>query len=253
MSDLELGKDYALKSKGKKVKLIQEWLCLQGFHVVIDGDFGPATDSAVRAFQRNKRLTVDGIVGKNTFGKLIEPITKAIKPIRAKGPLGRLMVAYAEQHLAQHPREIGGQNKGPWVRLYMDGNEGPSWPWCAGFVSFIMEQACTALQMPTPIKKSFSCDLLAAFAREKDIFLAESKNMEKGQITAGSLFLVRRSSTDWEHVGIVVSAETDLFHTIEGNTNDEGSREGYEVCRRFRGYKKKDFIVFDVLPGEAGR
>ena len=32
------------------------------------------------------------------------------------------------------------------------------------------------------------------------------------------------------------------FATIEGNTNDEGSREGYEVCRRVRGRGSKDFI-----------
>jgi hypothetical protein len=34
-----------------------------------------------------------------------------------------------------------------------------------------------------------------------------------------------------------------VFETIEGNTNDDGSREGYEVCRRFRSYQKTDFIL----------
>ncbi|MES2382591.1 MAG: CHAP domain-containing protein [Bacteroidota bacterium] len=36
------------------------------------------------------------------------------------------------------------------------------------------------------------------------------------------------------HTGFVESIEGDKIHTIEGNTNDEGSREGYEVCRRVR-------------------
>jgi hypothetical protein len=36
------------------------------------------------------------------------------------------------------------------------------------------------------------------------------------------------------HTGIVESVEGDVIHTIEGNTNDTGSREGYEVCRRTR-------------------
>jgi hypothetical protein len=45
------------------------------------------------------------------------------------------------------------------------------------------------------------------------------------------------------HTGIVLEANNDFYHTIEGNTNDEGSREGYEVCKRIRGYKKKDFIL----------
>lgn len=39
------------------------------------------------------------------------------------------------------------------------------------------------------------------------------------------------------HVGLVEALGPDLLHTIEGNTNDEGSREGYEVCRRQRHVK----------------
>lgn len=36
------------------------------------------------------------------------------------------------------------------------------------------------------------------------------------------------------HTGFVESIVGDDMHTIEGNTNDTGSREGYEVCRRVR-------------------
>jgi len=41
----------------------------------------------------------------------------------------------------------------------------------------------------------------------------------------------------------VTSAGDTLYQTIEGNTNDDGSREGYEVCARRRGYSKTDFII----------
>lgn len=54
MSDLILDKDYKKGMKGKKVGLIQEWLCLHGYHIVIDGDFGDATETAVRQFQKEK-------------------------------------------------------------------------------------------------------------------------------------------------------------------------------------------------------
>lgn len=244
MSDLTLDKNYKKGNRGKKVRLIQEWLCLNGLGVCVDREFGVATDYAVREFQKREGLKVDGIVGKRTFSRLILPMMNALKPISSDDKsLGEIVVAYAEQHLEKHPREIGGQNKGPWVRLYMNGNEGQAWPWCAGFVCFILKQVCQNLGMPLPIKISVSCDTLAASAEEKGSFLKESKVVDKTQITPGSFFLNRRTSADWIHTGIVVRAEDEVFETIEGNTNDEGSREGYEVCTRIRGYRKKDFIL----------
>jgi hypothetical protein len=244
VNDLELDKNYKKGSKGRKVKLIQEWLCLHGFHVAIDSDFGPATDSAIREFQKKNGLKSDGVVGKNTFARLIKPMTDALKPIAAGGKsLGKMVVAYAEQHLKQAPLEIGGQNRGPWVRLYMDGNEGPEWPWCAGFASFILKQACRTLDVALPIETSVSCDVLAGQAKQKEIFVSEPKAKDRNLVMPGSLFLVRRTDTDWIHTGIVLTADSDVFYTIEGNTNDDGGREGYEVCKRIRGYQNKDFIV----------
>lgn len=244
MGDLDLDKNYKKGSRGKKVKLIQEWLSLQGLGLKIDGDFGPATDYAVREFQKRERLKVDGIVGNNTFTRLINPMKNILKEIsKGNKSLGEMVVAYAKQHLKQYPREMGGQNKGPWVRLYMKGNEGIAWPWCAGFVSFILKQARDTLDVSLPLKTSFSCDTLAANAKGKGIFIRGSKIGDRKKIKPGSFFLERRTSTDWTHTGIVVDAEDAVFLTIEGNTNDEGSREGYEVCNRIRGYKNMDFIL----------
>ena len=125
----------------------------------------------------------------------------------------------------------------------MDGNGGPEWPWCAGFVSFIVKQACRTLDVARSSETSVSCDVLAGQATQKEIFVSEPKAKDRSLLTPGSLFLVRRTETDWTHTGIVLKADNDVFYTIEGNTNDDGSREGYEVCRRIRGYAKKDFIV----------
>jgi hypothetical protein len=146
---------------------------------------------------------------------------------------------YARAHLEQHPREVGGPNGGPWVRLYMHGREGR---WCAGFVSFILHQAVESLQVIPPVAGSASCDSLAAQARSCGRFLSEA---EARQVTigAGSIFLVRKSMSDWTHTGFVVESRQDDFGTIEGNTNDEQSPEGYEVCALSRGYARKDFIM----------
>jgi len=244
MSDLVLNGNLKRGKRGKQVRLIQEWLNLHGFGLVIDGDFGPATDYAVREFQRRKRLEVDGIVGPKTFAELIAPMTAVLAPINpGNKTLGQMIVAYAKQHLKQHPQEVGGQNMGPWVRLYMNGQEGDQWAWCAGFVSYILKQACASLGVRVPITTSPSCDVLACNAKAKGIFLAESKIGDPTTIPPGSIFLNRRTSSDWTHTGILIQAEQNVMQTIEGNTNDEGSNEGYEVCARVRGYKKMDFII----------
>lgn len=41
-----------------------------------DGDFGPRTEDAVRAFQRQRGLTVDGLVGPQTMGELTAPLLR---------------------------------------------------------------------------------------------------------------------------------------------------------------------------------
>src|SRR5258706_150956 len=246
MSDLDLDRPYKRGDNAPKVKLIQEWLCLSGVQVSTDGDFGPASEAAVKQFQKQAKLTPDGVVGPKTFAKLIKPMSDALKPITATGKsLGQMVVLYAQQHFRQAPREVGGQNSGPWVRLYMDGNEGEQWSWCAGFACFVLKQACTALDSTLPIAPSFSCDSLAASAKQRKVFVTEAAAVDHTKLTPGSFFLLRRTETDWVHTGIVTNIAAETLRTIEGNTNDDGSREGYEVCQRIRGYGTKDFIVIN--------
>jgi len=244
MDELILDKTYKKGDSGPYVRLIQEWICFNGIGLVIDGNFGPATRSAVRKFQMINTLSVDGKVGPITFSKLIESLSEAIKPISSQSiSLRENVVAYALQHYKARPRELGGQNKGPWVRYYMRGNEGADWPWCAGFVSTIVTQACNTLQVANPYKLSESCDEMASNAKAKRLFISENEvSADRSVLKPGFLFLNRASDNDWSHTGIVIAVERDVFHTIEGNTNDEGSAEGYEVCQRIRNYVSKDFI-----------
>ncbi len=59
-----------LKADGFFVKLLQRLLNTKGFKLVPDGDFGNATDRAVKIFQSRNKLKPDGIVGKNTWAIL---------------------------------------------------------------------------------------------------------------------------------------------------------------------------------------
>jgi peptidoglycan hydrolase-like protein with peptidoglycan-binding domain len=45
--------------QGHPVRTLQFLLRARGHHVTIDGVFGPATDTAVKAFQTSKGLTVE--------------------------------------------------------------------------------------------------------------------------------------------------------------------------------------------------
>lgn len=58
-------------ANGQAVKNAQGLLNAHGAKLTLDGDFGPATDSAVKSFQRAKKLTVDGEIGRNTHTVLI--------------------------------------------------------------------------------------------------------------------------------------------------------------------------------------
>ena len=53
-------------SKGAEVKILQSHL-----GIASDGSFGPGTENAVRAFQRSRGLTPDGVVGAQTWGALL--------------------------------------------------------------------------------------------------------------------------------------------------------------------------------------
>lgn len=60
--------------KGDKVRVLQELLRGKGYDLGTygaDGDFGGATRGAVMAFQVRNHLSADGIVGKNTWRKLL--------------------------------------------------------------------------------------------------------------------------------------------------------------------------------------
>ena len=56
--------------KGADVKELQALLIASGSELTVDGDLGPLTDAAVRAFQEENGLAVDGIVGPKTLKAL---------------------------------------------------------------------------------------------------------------------------------------------------------------------------------------
>jgi hypothetical protein len=111
-------------------------------------------------------------------------------------------------------------------------------------VTYVLHQTAVARAEIPPIPGSFSCDVLAQQAKQAGILVSNSEIRRRVFQDGCFIFLVRRTSTDWTHTGFGYAMDSNgAFRTIEGNTNDDGSREGYEVCTRIRSSRNMDFIL----------
>jgi len=72
-------------SNGHPIKTLQYLLRARGHGVVVDGSFGPQTDSAVKAFQASHGLTADGIVSPATWTALIVQVQKGSEGDAVRG------------------------------------------------------------------------------------------------------------------------------------------------------------------------
>lgn len=67
-------------STGDDVKALQAALRSKGYSVSIDGAYGPQTEAAVMAFQRDHGLSIDGIVGPMTWEAVLGPPRPMSRP-----------------------------------------------------------------------------------------------------------------------------------------------------------------------------
>ncbi|SET57853.1 peptidoglycan-binding domain-containing protein [Stigmatella erecta] len=91
-----------LGSSGASVKNLQQALANAGFSPgAADGQFGPKTAAAVKAFQSAKGLVADGIVGPKTWAKLTAAPSGGATPTLKQGATGA-SVTNLQNRLAQH-------------------------------------------------------------------------------------------------------------------------------------------------------
>jgi hypothetical protein len=244
----------------KIVEKIQSWLTLYemansgtGTALRIDGDFGPATEAAVKIFQQKKGFSPTGVVDSTLFDKLTEPLQSVFTTLSGMDTLRQKIVKIALNHLEQKPFELiirQQSNSGPWVRSYMDGSDGAGMLWCMGFSQAILGQAASEMgkDFRTIVPQTDSCDEVAAYGIStsrliKNIAWRANPSLAR----PGDIFLIYQNPTvKWYHAGIIISVTPEYVETIEGNTNEGGSNNGIGVYRRIRNFHNAKIDVFSV-------
>lgn len=141
------------------------------------------------------------------------------------------MTTLANELIQTATRQVGvrenpkGSNSGAEVNIYLKSvGLHPGNAWCMAFVYWCCAQAATKTNSPNPLKKT--AGVLDQWNARPHLRVTTPQ--------PGDVFILDHGGGKG-HTGIVESVRTDgTIRTIEGNTNDEGSREGYEVCRRIR-------------------
>lgn len=115
-------------------------------------------------------------------------------------------------------------NKGPGVKKYLNSvGLGEGYAWCMAFVYWCVQEVSRDYGVSNSLKKTGGV-------------LDQWNSCEKLRVTTpqpGDVFIMDFGK-GMGHTGIVVEVRGDSILTIEGNTNDEASREGYIVAEKKR-------------------
>lgn len=240
-------------SDAASVKLVQQRLCELGFTqpsragtrpLRVDGVFGTHTVDAIKLFQirhtdlHGRSLEVDGEVGSDTWGALFGGATVHVSKARPSNKLIAKVLEIATGEIGVR-EEPPGSNKGKRIGEYQRAvGIDPGEPWCVAFVFFCFATAARALKKRNPLdqagcKTGSVLDLWNRARRAKGIklLLHDDALNDPSKVKPGMVFLISTGG-GCGHVGFVASVSGNRLETIEGNTNDGGSREGIGVFRR---------------------
>ena len=131
-----------------------------------------------------------------------------------------LQIAQSQNGIQDQPKN---SNAGPAVEKYLKSvGLGRGYAWCMAFVYWSIKEASLQLKVSNPLTKTGG--VLAMYNAEPDLRVSVPKS--------GDIFIMDFGSGKG-HAGFVIEVlPNGKLITIEGNTNDEGSREGYEVAIR---------------------
>ena len=198
----------------------------------LDGQYGPATAGAVRAFQRDHQLQVDGVVGVRTLALLKEAKTPAapVTIVRQPSTLGALALAESLKELGtrEAPANSNKNKFGKWF-----GVDGVAW--CNIFVSY-----CFVTGAEYTICEGFKGAGVytkgCTYVPTTEAWL-HATGMWKGRTEPlpGDIAIYNWHGGLPDHIGIVEEyLGGGRFNAIEGNTGIGNDANGGEVMRRQR-------------------
>lgn len=122
----------------------------------------------------------------------------------------------------------------------------PSYQWCALFAELVWFEAFQGNKSFLKIiEKNFSPSAVKTFGNFAKIGMV-SKTPVVGSVVVWQSF--KKGVGQWHgHAGIVTKVEKDMFESVEGNTSDNGSREGTMVATRRRTYATSVYSGLAVL------
>ena len=235
----------------KIVKHIQKRLNELGCGpLVVDGDFGPKTRGAVKLFQSThfdylgNHLLIDGKIGPLTWNSMFDIETDDSDPEITDELLSEVMkIADSQIGVMEEPV---GSNKGPEVNEYLKSvGLGPGYYWCAAFVYWCFNEAAKGIGVDNPLPKTAGC--MNHWRRSKGKKIAGKDAQDNPSlIVPGSVFIINHGGGKG-HTGIVRKVVSGYVHTIEGNSNPNGSRNGigvFNITRRKVNSINQGYILY---------
>jgi hypothetical protein len=145
-------------------------------------------------------------------------------------------IAQTQLGLEEVPR---GSNWGDVVKQYLS-SVGIDFPasWCMAFVYWVTDKRAKELGVANPLIKT------GGVLRQWNEI---NPNYKVKVPQVGDIFIMDFGQGHG-HTGFVTGVVGNRIETIEGNSNDDGSREGYEVCAKPGGRQISSIKGFIRLP-----